>query len=80
MHARIHHSKSYASRRAIVNVVIDYYKCLGGKAPRGSLSVAPCSTQTLGQSYNTNLSSSKFEVISKERLQLHVYQGFKVMA
>ena len=72
MHERIHHSESYASRRAIVNVVIDYYKCLGGKAP--------CSTQTLGQSYNTSLSSSKFEVISKERLQLHVYQGFEVMA
>ena len=52
MHVYVYHSESYASCRAIVNVVIDYYKCLGGKAPKGSLSVAPCSTQTLGQSYN----------------------------
>ena len=53
--------------RAKTNVVINHNTCLGGKAPRGNLSVAPCSTQTLGQAYNTRFSSSKYQVISKER-------------
>ena len=58
---------SYPHAEQKTNVVVNHNTCLGGKAPRGNLSVAPCSTQTLGQAYNTRLSSSKYQVISKER-------------
>ena len=66
-HANIFAHITVSSKYIFMHTYITIISVWVERPPEGAFLWCPCSTQTLGQSYNTRLSSSKFQAISKER-------------